>query len=573
MHPLRNTAPRMLLIGLLCLPVGVAADESHPSHRLIETPHADLSNLQQQIEMLQRLQALINRARLQEQSAVHEQPGSETVEDLERLRQQVEELQGTRPEDLEKLRRLMERAGIQVPPGQRHQHSEVGGDVHPRQNLPEQRPRPQSDFMRSLLERFSDQPSGRNPAGRGTAGELSPPMFQDDFDDPARQERRDIADEARPAVRSRNDPSTPDNPFFNDTPPVDGPAGISPDWNIPEGLFGPGSRQGRNGNSGQSRPQPDWFEMLQRLSELDGGDSRNASRSPARRTFSSSGSPQPPSDSDFAESLSHAGDAASLEELQSNLKETWRSVVQQARRQSRETSVPEEDGPDGTESFGGMREFVLRAIEGLGGTILEQSRNRRSDQVSPAPLVTPSESKRSRSAIPGETMQRLNRFTRQANNWIADLSVPPSSPPTRSPSFPAPHVENVSIGESFSPIPLALLLVLLGLIVWILRNRLIPGAGDADVVGGEGSATSVRNRRDVVRAFHQLAGRSTAVRGNWWPHRRAAEALADAAPDRHDALLTLADLYERARYLPDETEFNEADLEAARGALQRCGVT
>ena len=81
----------------------------------------------------------------------------------------------------------------------------------------------------------------------------------------------------------------------------------------------------------------------------------------------------------------------------------------------------------------------------------------------------------------------------------------------------------------------------------------------------------LRNRGDVVQAFHALAARCPEALHDWWTHRRAAVVLARVSPEKSDAVQTLARLYEEARYAPGDREFTEQQLDSARRALRRFG--
>ena len=64
----------------------------------------------------------------------------------------------------------------------------------------------------------------------------------------------------------------------------------------------------------------------------------------------------------------------------------------------------------------------------------------------------------------------------------------------------------------------------------------------------------IRSREDVISAFHALALNSRQHVESWWTHRAAAQKLAAASPLKENAVQTLAEIYEHARYLPDDVE-------------------
>ncbi|MBS0202839.1 MAG: DUF4129 domain-containing protein [Planctomycetes bacterium] len=82
--------------------------------------------------------------------------------------------------------------------------------------------------------------------------------------------------------------------------------------------------------------------------------------------------------------------------------------------------------------------------------------------------------------------------------------------------------------------------------------------------------TEIRTRRDVVRAFHQFALRPLTPVADWWTHRQVAQQVASSTPALEPAIQQLAEIYEQARYLPEETEFTPDQIGTARRALEQC---
>lgn len=129
-----------------------------------------------------------------------------------------------------------------------------------------------------------------------------------------------------------------------------------------------------------------------------------------------------------------------------------------------------------------------------------------------------------------------------------------------------------SDGTSFSLMSLVVVSLILTTCIALFRNRDVFNRQSTEA-GLPPIPRHLRNRRDVVRAFHALAARFPEVLHDWWPHRKAAVALAKVNPQQKEAINTLAGLYEEARYMPDDSEFSEQQLESARGALRRFGVS
>ena len=83
----------------------------------------------------------------------------------------------------------------------------------------------------------------------------------------------------------------------------------------------------------------------------------------------------------------------------------------------------------------------------------------------------------------------------------------------------------------------------------------------------------IKNRADVIRAFHEFAKQSTRSVQSWWTHRAVERVLAVTAPDKKAAVATLADAYEQARYLPQDHELSSEQIQSARTALQQCAAS
>ncbi len=83
----------------------------------------------------------------------------------------------------------------------------------------------------------------------------------------------------------------------------------------------------------------------------------------------------------------------------------------------------------------------------------------------------------------------------------------------------------------------------------------------------------IRDRWDVVRVFHRLATRAGLPVQLWWPHQKAAVAIADSAPWAASEADSLTRIYEKARYLPEQYRLSDAQLAAARVAVERINKT
>lgn len=228
-------------------------------------------------------------------------------------------------------------------------------------------------------------------------------------------------------------------------------------------------------------------------------------------------------------------------------------IVQQARDRSN-------SGDDTTDGAGsGARSALARAIEDttrdLAGRAEDFFENRSRSQQQ----QRPSES---------GFFQSIGRATDSANNLVLDLTNGRDSNASRSASFSSSD----SSEGSFPLMTLVVISLILTTCVSLYRHR--------ESFNRQQSESSLpvipkhlRDRADVVRAFHALTARCPEALHNWWTHRRAAVVLTRVNPEQTEAIETLAGLYEQARYLPENEDFTEQQLESARRALRRFGVS
>jgi len=160
-----------------------------------------------------------------------------------------------------------------------------------------------------------------------------------------------------------------------------------------------------------------------------------------------------------------------------------------------------------------------------------------------------------------------------ATAWISDLasrataasesaheSMASSSTPSRSD-------RSSSFGTGFL-LPL-LLIAGAGAAAWWLQRRRPESETDLAIRAAARMPKTIRNRQDIVTAFHVIAARAPEVAATWWTHRRAALALAEADPKSQAAVETLTALYEQARYLPRDAAMTAEQLTEASQAVQR----
>ena len=167
----------------------------------------------------------------------------------------------------------------------------------------------------------------------------------------------------------------------------------------------------------------------------------------------------------------------------------------------------------------------------------------------------------------GGPLGQFARLGNRANEWFAD-SVEPEAPSTSIMSNSLS--EPASGGSGFSPGLLAGLFIVCGLAYWLLQKKRVEAQSQSAYSTLGPAPTNLKNRQDIVQAFHDLAARSPAVIADWWTHDRAAQALATSRPDVDDEVRQLAQLYEQARYSPAESALSDEQLAAAKAAWLRC---
>lgn len=90
----------------------------------------------------------------------------------------------------------------------------------------------------------------------------------------------------------------------------------------------------------------------------------------------------------------------------------------------------------------------------------------------------------------------------------------------------------------------------------------------------EGSHASLperlRSRADVVAAFHHVALNGSESTEPWWHHRRVLNDFTTRDPRRSEPIAELTEVYEQARYLPEDEALSENQLLKAEQALRQC---
>jgi hypothetical protein len=253
-----------------------------------------------------------------------------------------------------------------------------------------------------------------------------------------------------------------------------------------------------------------------------------------------------------------------LDEVRSS-KKTLRQKLTDIAKLARSESDRAETSDDATES--GMSDSLQSAFVDALAEATKGLAEQVDEIVSDDRFSRRDRDRRSSRRERGGPLGQFAGLGNRANEWFAD-AVEPEAPST---SIMSNGLSGVaSGGGGFSPRLLAGLFIVCGLAFWMLQKKRVEAQSQNDYSTLGPAPTNLQNRQDIVQAFHDLAARSPAVMADWWTHDRAAQALATSRPDVDDEVRQLAQLYEQARYLPEESALTDEQLAAAKAAWLRC---
>lgn len=176
---------------------------------------------------------------------------------------------------------------------------------------------------------------------------------------------------------------------------------------------------------------------------------------------------------------------------------------------------------------------------------------------------------------PPESESRLNKWNNAASGFLSDLSQAPQAPTSsQSPGGASSALSSeapLAIGSIF--LVGAVLLGLTVVFAYFMRQPLLKLVASATGIAGPNRVLpqgEIRSRADIIAAFHDLALSPKQLVESWWTHRAAAQKLAAESPQSKAAVDTLAEIYEQARYLPDDIELPPDSIQSARTALAAC---
>ena len=258
--------------------------------------------------------------------------------------------------------------------------------------------------------------------------------------------------------------------------------------------------------------------------------------------------------------------------------QTLRKIVEQSREESRAASKASSaaasgDKDAGTGSSKGLEGSIVRMLDGIREDLVRDanktsnpSTQQTSGSVIPQPSPPPPAP--ARPSATGNVMKSVGDF-------FSEMAAPPNAKPAQ--SRPSPTVSprgasNSQQAGSQSTGPLLMLLVALGL-AWYFVPQMLTSIQKKlhpvlSTVGGASASADIRTREDVVRAFHRYALQSDMSVPMWWTHREVERQVAEATPTLQPSIQSLANLYEQARYLPDDADFTPDQIGIARRELE-----
>lgn len=645
---------------LLTILVGFSAaegqDDPRGPHRLL--PNGNASSIQQQMELLQKLQLLALRSK---ESGIDPFDGID-AEDVEKLKKWLEKTNPDVPEDLaeylknidprmlqqglnsqnqpplpqsEQLKKLMEQLSPQSdqqagqpsdkldqsPQTEKPQDDDNKSGFNfrskrdrsrfPPSNSPTQNANPNSNTERESdanspsESRMNDESSG-STAQDPTTDPLNDPRIPPHLRKILKQYRRDAQTNQDDPKQNGNDNNNSDANRGSRTQGGTSqftPPDLNPDLEkLADRLRGSGSPKRGSGSSGIGGGS-DFFqpgnmpnidpqqqqEMLNQLLKLMAESDPKPKGAPDPNNTSATGqNPSTPGTDET--STTKPNDAGPLS--MKNLKDSWKSILEQARTNTAKQeadaknaaveSDSKESAPADSETTENsalsritkaVAESMKKSAEerkqrqherNRGTTDTQQASNLNTPTGSPNPQSQDSKKR-------GGMFSQLQDAAKSANKAIREFSTPPDPGDPANTTTSAAGTEDVSnSGGAAILLVAAVACTLIGLL-WIFRKRIGSLLGEETAnTAFEAPPAKLTTREEIVRAFHVIVSRSPGVAADWWPHSRAGQALAESSPERREAVQTLVEVYEQARYLPEDAMLSEDEYRRAKEAYERC---
>ncbi|MFN9721555.1 MAG: hypothetical protein ACK58L_22895 [Planctomycetota bacterium] len=355
----------------------------------------------------------------------------------------------------------------------------------------------------------------------------------------------------------------------------------------------------------RTRPIPSAEQQSRRDAEMSAGQSTvRPDISPAENQTASGQGPGsarssavPPINSRSAENIRRELEQRGVMET---LKKTWEKSVQESRERrqqelqqnqtqpkaslstEREQSSPVEDRisdlnrqlNEVAKSLGqnpNSEKAVADVVERIARDMSEQQRSQaRRDDRTTASNSTMME--RLNSEFPGKSMLRSIRDT--VSDALTETVSPPAAAPRSSPPLGSDKLFGSAGNDTLDFAPILFLAGTLAIIAMLfyglraVRYRQSPEISLAGIVQNI-RPSELSTRADIVRAFHEMAVRTARSAQLWWTHRKVQHVLKTVAPEKQEAVSTLVETYEQARYLPQDVELTADQIQSARSALEQ----
>ncbi|HIE98549.1 MAG TPA: DUF4129 domain-containing protein [Planctomycetes bacterium] len=565
-----------------------------------------MSDLGQQLQMLRHLQTLVGGQKDQprefsgfdlEQLNQLQQFGGEVPENLLPLlnnippnvvrnvlsdpdaRQQIQQLLQQYAKD-----RQLPRGGSGsnmplLPPSKDNPSSNRPSQNRPSGNPPsssgqkQQPPEPEQDIDQSddvlkkalegVMKKFSNLQQAEDPSSANRPS-TSPSHQQPANDGDTQDSWSDVLDKLIEQDRKFREGDTTSTEVGNDQPSA-------------EAQSGTGSRSPNNAGSGTDSPSKTVAEYLKELKNrpLPPVPNRPPTSPQTRR------SPGKPGDISHQTSSAPDESAVAREQLKQDaksslqrrgLKETLRRIARDARQQIRSSGSAGSPGDAATGSqtgarsgsSAGLERALIRALDGLREDIVEIAKDakfkRSSSGNGSQATGRPTKSR-------SDSDSGMRSFGRSAGNFLSDLTTTRASSKNSSASTPV-GVSDAVTENVFGLLTLLALLGIVALFAW--KSGLLATPFGDPAYGPPVRAVDVRTKHDVVNAFHNMALQPSRQVQRWWTHRKVADHMLQDRPEHIQAVKVLTELYEQARYLPEETEFSQEQIQSARQALKQC---
>lgn len=607
----RNPAIRLAVFSLLLsvLSAYVEAQQETRSHRMLELPTEGTSDIQRQVRLMQHLQSMFD-----PQDRNSKQNGL-TPEQLQMLQSLMESMGDDLSEDLaqDMLPLLQQLApelarSVQQDPTSRRQAEQFLRQFMKNRQLPRgagsnglpmpgnsQRPKNQSQNSTSPKPSNSatkpEPNSGSNvqPSRNGQRGTdpLPNPVMSDERLDRIAEEVRRWNERNRASSSNNTNTQPSGSPSTSPTTPGDsGGAEQSWDQKLLERL----QEQAALARDQAAQRATGPGSNTQSLSPTATDPADNSNGPPSRvadllRQLDSVPLDQlgPSASESTEENNDERFSAEAAAEIRKRQKEVRDDLKKQGFRRtlnqivSSAKSEARQAGPNAN----GLNGPLAEVIDGVGKDLVEIAKDAkikfreatRSDSQSGS-RSSASGNERSRSGSSGSRSKSNSDSggIRQATSeFFKDLAGAAAKPePASATERPDPNsvLDDASSG---SFVALTIAAIVLMVVAFLMFRPDGPLGRNSSYEGSHASLPErLRSRADVVAAFHHVALNSSESTEPWWHHRRVLNDFTARDPRRSEPIAELTEVYEQARYLPEDEALSENQLMKAEQALRQC---